>query len=310
MLEAAPGPRGPGWGNEAFFNPNTESMQETQHEPLEGAARAAGLDAPFAIHRGKVVSRGNLWSDARELSERLPDRPYMVNLCGNRYLFCVALLAAAHRGQTSLLPPSAQAGAVKEIVGDYPGAYLACDRGARPGGLEGFAVEAPGPSGRAEAIELDGAALVAFTSGTTGRPKPCAHSFGTFRISAGMAARRLGFARRRLLMVSTTPPQHMYGLETSVFWPLFSELVLHDGRPFFPEDIRRAVGAGPWPAVLASTPAHLRPVALAGGRWRGLAAVLSATDALSERLARDIKAATGATWSGDRWLHAEIPPLS
>lgn len=269
-------------------------MQETQHERVP-SAEAGGQDAPFALYEGKVVSRGNLWADVRELSERLPDRPYVFNLCENRYRFCVALLAAAHRGQVSLLPPSAQAGGLEEISADYPGAYVACDRALRIGGLDGITVEAPSQSGEAEAIEFDDArtALVAFTSGSTGKPKPCAHNFGTFRISAAMAARRLGLGHRRMLVVSTTPPQHMYGLETSVFWPLFSALVLYDGRPFFPEDIRRAVESAPWPVVLASTPTHLRAVALAQGRWGRLAAVLSATDALSEKLARATEATTG-----------------
>jgi len=274
------------------------SMPETRQNPPRPAATAplfdpSGQDAPFALYQGQQVNRGNLWADARELATSLPDRPYVFNLCENRYRFCLLLLAAAQRGQTTLLPPSGQAGMLKEIAADYPGAYLASDLGLLHTGLEGFTVAAPGASGKAPAIPLTHASLVAFTSGSTGKPKPCAHSFATFRISAEMAVRSLGLGGRRLLMLSTTPPQHMYGLETSVFWPLFSDLILYDGRPFFPEDLRLALESAPWPVVLASTPTHLRSLILAAGRWGKLAAVLSATDGLPEKLARDIETATG-----------------
>jgi acyl-coenzyme A synthetase/AMP-(fatty) acid ligase len=85
----------------------------------------------------------------------------------------------------------------------------------------------------------------------------------------------------------------MYGLETSVFWPLFSSLVMYDGRPFFPEDIRRVVENAPWSTVLATTPTHLRSLTKTGGSWVKLAHVLSATDALSEKLAHETDSILG-----------------
>jgi acyl-coenzyme A synthetase/AMP-(fatty) acid ligase len=266
-------------------------MQETQQ--IGDAASAC--DEPFAFHEGRVVRRGMLWADVRKLARRLPDRPYLFNLCENRYLFCLSLLAAASRGQVCLLPPSGQIVVVGEILRDYPGAYIACERDPQIPGLEWFAAEAPksGAMALPPSYDWERRTLVAFTSGSTGRPKPCAHSLATFRISAGMAVRSLGLEQRRLLMVSTTPPQHMYGLETSVFWPLFSSLVLHDGRPFFPEDIRRTVETAPWPAMLASTPTHLRSLVQAGGHWGKLAGVISATDVLPGPLARETKIALG-----------------
>lgn len=269
-------------------------MPQACHEALDlPFPEPGGQDAPFAWYAGQWVSRGRLWAEARELAERLPERPYVFNLCENRYLFCLLLLAAARRGQTTLLPPSGQAAVVAEIAADYPGAYLAYDREPPSAGLPGFKVWAPASPVCAEPFPLAGAGLVAFTSGSTGRPKPCAHGFETFRISAALAVRSLGLAGRRLAVVSTTPPQHMYGLETSVCWPLFTDLILHEGRPFFPEDIRRAVEAAPWPVLLASTPAHLRSLAQAGGPWDNLAALLSATDGLPAKLAAELEAATG-----------------
>ncbi len=252
-------------------------------------------EALFALHQGKLITRGNLWSDVREMARSLPDKPYVFNLCENRYLFCLVLLAAASRGQICLLPPSSQMAVLREIILDYPGAYVASERTPNLPGLEWFTVEAPRSEGTALEPRFDWnrTAVIAFTSGSTGKPKPCAHNLATFRISANMAVNSLGFGQQQLLMVSTTPPQHMYGLESSVFWPLFSSLILYDGHPFFPEDVRRVVETASSPVVLATTPTHLRSLSKTSGSWANLAGVLSATEALSDQLARETGAILG-----------------
>lgn len=249
---------------------------------------------PFAVYKGQVVSRENLWSDVNALSKRLPDRPYLFNLCENRYLFCVCLLAAALRRQTCLLPPSNQMAVIDEIRRDYPGAYLASDK-PLPNQVEYHKVEAPITEALTPvpALDWDRTAVIAFTSGSSGRPKPCPHSLKTFALSADMAVRALELWEQRRLMISTTPPQHMYGLETSVFWPLFSKLILYDGRPFFAEDIRQAIAAAPWGAMLISTPTHLRSLVKAEGDWSNLIGVISATDTLSKQLAGETRAILG-----------------
>lgn len=249
----------------------------------------------FALHRGRVVSRGNLWADVWQLAEQLPDQPYLFNLCENRYLFAVCLLAAAARGQTCLLPPSSQVAVIEEIHREYPGAYWAGEQAPPATSLPFFQVAAPASSIARAAPDFNWQrnAVIAFTSGSTGRPKPCAHSLETFKLSAEMAVASLGLAGKPWLMLSTTPPQHMYGLETSVFWPLFSRLILHDGRPFFAEDIRHEVATAPWPSLLASTPTHLRSLLAAVGDWSRLAGIISATDHLSAKLAGDIEVVLG-----------------
>ncbi len=250
---------------------------------------------PFALHQGRLIRRGNLWSDVKAMAERLPDRPYVFNLCENRYLFCVVLLAAVSRGQVCLLPPSSLTTVIREIARDYPGSYLACERSPDLPTLEWFAVEAPESQDITleTGFDWERTAIIAFTSGSTGKPKPCAHNLTTFKISANIAVDSLGLSRQRLLMVSTTPPQHMYGLETSVFWPLFSSLIMHDGRPFFPADISRAVETASWPCLLTTTPTHLRSLTKANGLWGKLAGVLSATEELSEKLAQETYATLG-----------------
>ncbi|AMK79095.1 MULTISPECIES: AMP-binding protein [Methylomonas] len=250
---------------------------------------------PFAIYNGKIVSRGNLWSDVLALAAQLPDRPYIFNLCENRYLFCICLLAAAARGQICLLPPAGQMAVILEMLRDYPGAYIAREHAPQQAGLDWFEVAAPNANTTASPPHFDWQriAVIAFTSGSTGKPKPCPHSLNTFKTSAEMAVSSLGLAEQQLLMLSTTPPQHMYGLETSVFWPLFSQLVLHDGRPFFAEDIRQTIKTAPWPTLLASTPTHLRSLIKTDAPRDNLAGIISATDTLSEKLAGETAAILG-----------------
>lgn len=252
--------------------------------------------APFAFRNGRWISRARLWAEVDALAARLPERPQVLNLCQDRYLFALALLAAMRRGQTCLLPPSGLPGVVGELLAGHPEAYLVAEQKPDWASCPWVAPEDPPlPEGEAAEPGFDAAqvAAIAFTSGSTGHPKACPHTWGTFRRSAAMAAEALGLRGSPLLLVSTTPAQHMYGLETSIFWPLFSDLAVYSGRPFFPEDIRRVVAASPRPCLLASTPVHLRALLGSGGNWANLAGILSSTAGLSPALARQLEDATG-----------------
>lgn len=246
-------------------------------------------DQPFALYQGRLRNRGHLWADVLTLAEQLPNRSYVFNFCENRYLFCVCLLAALLRKQTCLLPPNQQTAVIDELRQHYPDSYLACDDEQlflnQP---DCFIVKPFNTVSDALMPQWnwEDCAVIAFTSGSGGRAKPCQHQLKTFAISAQLATQSLSLNNQPRLMVSTTPPQHMYGLETSVFWPLFSSLILYDGHPFFPEDVRQSIANAPYPAILSTTPAHLRSLISTQAKWSNLAAIISATDTLSEQLAQ------------------------
>jgi hypothetical protein len=61
----------------------------------------------LAWRDGAAITLAQCVAEAAVLAERLPANGQPVNLCSDRYLFTLALLAALLRGQTSLMPPNA-----------------------------------------------------------------------------------------------------------------------------------------------------------------------------------------------------------
>ncbi|MDV7397576.1 AMP-binding protein, partial [Arthrospira platensis SPKY1] len=111
----------------------------------------------------------------------------------------------------------------------------------------------------------------------------------------------------------------MYGLETSIMTVLASGASMHEGRPFFPDDVRAALAAVPAPRVLVTTPIHLQACVQAELPWPSTAFLISATAPLAPALAAQAEATFGApvleiygfteagsiasrrTLDGDRW---------
>jgi acyl-coenzyme A synthetase/AMP-(fatty) acid ligase len=245
---------------------------------------AASADVPIAWRQGAAVTRRRFLSDVRRVSERLPDYPHVLNLCEDRYLFLAAFAAASVRRQTSLLPATRVKGAITETMAQFPQSHAVAD-----------AVIAEWITGSSSdqrelgfvpTIDADHVAAITFTSGSTGRSQPHLKRWGELVAGAWLARQRFGFALTvGTSVVATVPPQHMYGLETSVMLPLTADIAVWHARPFFPDDIAAALAAVPAPRVLVTTPAHLRVCVSAGLRWPELALVLSATAPLPPALA-------------------------
>ena len=225
------------------------------------------------------------------LAETLPDKPYVVNLCQDRYLFFVGLAAALSRGQVTLLPPGRAPGVLQQVGRDYQDGYYLIDKDdhvvmeheyRKVGGL--------GCSGRAEpelySFRSDQLAVIAFTSGSTGQPCPNPKTWGSLVEVAKKTGACLGLKGTGSVgIVATVPPQHMYGLETSIMLPVQHGWALYAGRPFFPEDIRSALGLWPSQRLLVTTPFHLRACVAGCALMPPLKLVLSATAPLPRSLA-------------------------
>src|SRR4051812_28678477 len=82
---------------------------------------------PVARLRQGLVTRARFLAEVHALAALLPDRPYVVNFCADRYRFTVGWAAAMLRGQVTLLPPSRERAAVAALEPDYPDFYLLSD---------------------------------------------------------------------------------------------------------------------------------------------------------------------------------------
>jgi acyl-coenzyme A synthetase/AMP-(fatty) acid ligase len=274
---------------------------EFAQDPARGARSGLvqGQDArAIAFGATGTIDLARFAREVRAVAAGLPNARHAVNLCEDRYRFLVAFCAAAVRGQTTLMPPSRAPAVVAEVLAQYPDSYSLGDRG---------------PCSRTEAMphdyrqlpevlpQLDGAPLeldeafpvaIGFTSGSTGRPKSNLKTWGAF-----CASTRQNLAALADLidpdgvtpLVATVPPQHMYGMEMSVLLPLLGQVAVHGARPLFPGDVARALADAPTPALLVSTPVHLRALVESDVPMPALRGIVSATAPLSPELAQAVE---------------------
>jgi acyl-coenzyme A synthetase/AMP-(fatty) acid ligase len=248
--------------------------------------------ATVAWRRGEPVSHEAFLAQAISVAEELPDSPLFVNLCDERYLFMLGLCAAMVRGATTLLPANRMPNTVNELTARY--ARAVCLGDSPFPGLDaplhplGVSRAGSAPSAAVPMVPKQWDAIVAFTSGSTGIPRPHPKRWGDLMLGATLAACRFGMSPQATI-VATVPSQHMYGLELSVLIPLATGLAAASERPFFPEDVARALARVPAPRILVSTPVHLSACVRADVRWPEIALAISATAPLSRGLARQVE---------------------
>ncbi len=273
----------------------------------------AALADAVAFGPGGMLTREAFLADVAAAAALLPDPAAgvdaavpaaVINLCEDRDRFLVAFAAAAARGLTTLLPPSRTPAAIADVLAQYPGSVCIAERvpvPAPPGllllpptgtPLADQAVEALA----AATVAADAVALVAFTSGSTGTPSANPKTWASVACSTAQNLAALSDlwpadAVRRL--VATVPPQHMYGMELSVLLPLFAAVGVHAARPFFPDDVARALAEAGAPALLVTTPVHLRALVESGVALPPLAGIVTATAPLPQALAETAEARFG-----------------
>jgi acyl-coenzyme A synthetase/AMP-(fatty) acid ligase len=118
--------------------------------------------------------------------------------------------------------------------------------------------------------DTDAVALWLFTGGSTGRPKLWAKSARHLLGEAAMLAHTFGVGPEDRVL-STAPPNHIYGVLFSVLLPLLSGAPVERTAPFFPAEAARRIETS-GATIIVTTPVHVR--ALLGAKWRCNAARL------------------------------------
>jgi acyl-CoA synthetase (AMP-forming)/AMP-acid ligase II len=90
-------------------------------------------------------------------------------------------------------------------------------------------------------------------------------------------------------IVSSVPPQHMFGFETSVLLPLLTGIPVVERRPLLPLDVHAALALAGGPAAWIATPLHLRALAQAGQELPDCRLALVSTMPLSPALAAQVE---------------------
>ena len=255
--------------------------------------------AVVAYRRGLAVCAGQFLSQAVQLAARLPHGAPVLNVCSDRYLFAVGLAAALLARSRSLLPPTHTPEVIRYLRQVVPEAVCLTDD-------RQCAIDMPlvpiweQPPGYAEfwpppLIPADQDVADIFTSGSTGAPIPHRKTWGRISQCVLVEAERLGFKNTQVRTVlATVPPQHAYGLESSVLLPLLSGAAFCAEKPFYPADICAALAAAPEPRVLISTPIHLRALLAVQLPLPSVDFVLSATAPITQGFSLEVERRFGA----------------
>ncbi len=271
-------------------SPRTGPSSPLAALPLLGHGSA---DATVAYRGGVPVSAARFLADVAALEPLLGASGHVLNACADRYRFAVGLAACIVSGRVSLLPSTHTREVIHQLAAFAPDAACLTDESDSAIELPRIhyprqLAAAPSPAFRVPQIAAAQLVAYVFTSGSTGTPVPYRKTFGRLAACVAEEAARLGLGGASWSIMATVPPQHMYGLESSVLMALIAGHALCAERPFYPADIAAALAAVPRPRVLISTPVHLRAL-VSLSTPPPVDMIVSATAPLTQQLALEVE---------------------
>lgn len=272
------------------------ALRSFTHAPVAHERQAYPLlshrnqDDNLAWRGDQTFSVSDFLAAVVELASRLPARRHAVNLCRDRYHFLIGFAAALVSRHISLFPTCRATAALGHLKDRYPESYILTDHDEVPPGMSVCRVT-DGGGGTYAAQEIppipsERLAAIVFTSGSSGLPRAHTKSWGSLVRGAEALARqfRIDAAIPRVVM-GTVPPQHMYGLETTIMLPIQRGWSLHAGHPILPADLHGDLSEVRVPAWLMTTPVHLRAYVSRKTALPGIERIISATMPLPRPLA-------------------------
>lgn len=249
-------------------------------------------DDPVLFYPGGAISAAAFFTQAHELAAALPDTRFVVNLCETRHGFMLGFAAALLRGLTSLLPSGQGRGDWEQALRQFPGAWLLSEKPLSEPRCFDIRPFLAGTAAQAKAMPLIPAsqrAAILFTSGSTGQPRAHPKTWGQLCQGAANLAAALSWEKPpSCAVIGSVPPQHMFGLETTVMLPWAMGVPVHAQKPLLPADLGNVLRQSDRPSWWMTTPLHLRTPLHA---LSGLAGVVASTMSLPAGAARAAEAA-------------------
>lgn len=259
------------------------------------------LDATVAFRAcGQGVSLAQFLADVARVAETLPAAQHVLNGCVDRYHFAVGFAAIALRGAVSVLPSTYAPETIRQLQAQTADVYCLHDQSVDVPLPKVLFPELPRsgswpPAMGVSRIALKQKVAIVFTSGTSGSAVGHPKTWGSLVTGAYQQAQRLGIsASAPYAVVGTVPPQHMYGLESTVMLALHGRSRISSARPFYPHDIVSALMCVPRPRLLVTSPVHLRALLSSGLTVPPVDAILCATAPLPLALAKEAERVLGA----------------
>lgn len=246
-------------------------------------------DSPIAYWKGELIYRDQFWPHVSHIAGDLPEQEFAINLCEDRYLFLVSFVACLLRGQTSLLPPSRAKKEIGRLCEEYSGCYQLIDNPPQNDFSREHVIQLDGVTGSSainHEVDEELIAAIVFTSGSTGIPKASPKRWKDLVTSARKVWQQLELDKAGSVnIVATVPPQHMFGFEMSIVYPLINGACVSGERPFFPHDVKMSLARMQAPRVLVTTPVHLHVCSESNLEWPDINTIVSATAPLPAEVA-------------------------
>ena len=232
------------------------------------------------------------------------------NLCNSRVGFLVTWLAALRSGCMQLLPPSGGHADLTAILQSClnPMVIVDDEKLLQPQWKDHALCLVNSPAAMQWSIsehveswqpDWDLPVVRLYTSGSTGTPEPQTRTLGQLARGAQILGIRLNEEVKGGLVTLTSivcsvPPQHMFGLETSVMLSLVHGIPVLDRRPLLAADVVTAFEQLANGAIWIATPLHLRALVSLGEEVPHCSVVIASTMALDPAVAEHAERRTKA----------------